>query len=82
MNKLRTPEEARAWLTYQGITITQWAADHGFSHPLVREILAGKKKCLRGQSHNIAIALGLKRGIPTTKPARVQREQAAQGAQA
>ena len=48
----------------------------------MREILAGKKKCLRGQSHNIAIALGLKRGTLTTKPARVQRSQAAQGAQA
>ena len=25
MNKLGTPEEARAWLDYQGITISQWA---------------------------------------------------------
>lgn len=69
-------------MVFQGITITQWSADHGFSHPLVREVLAGRKKGLRGQAHNIAIALGLKRGTPTTKPARVQREQSAQGAAA
>ena len=71
MTKLRTPQEARDWLNYLGITIAQWARDHKFSEPLVREILAGRKKCLRGQSHNIAVALGMKRGVPTTRPARV-----------
>ena len=71
MTKLRTPQEARDWLSYLGITIAQWARDHQFSEPLVREILAGRKKCLRGQSHNIAVALGMKRGVPTTRPARV-----------
>lgn len=76
MNKLRTPEEAKAWLVYQGITVSQWARDHGFTHPLVREVLAGRKKGLRGQSHNIAIALGMKRGIPTNKPSRVKPEHA------
>lgn len=71
MTKLRTSQEARDWLSYMGITIAQWARDHKFSEPLVREILAGRKKCLRGQSHNIAVALGMKRGVPTTRPARV-----------
>lgn len=71
MTKLRTPEQARAHLSYLGITIAQWARDKRFSEPLVREILAGRKRCLRGQSHNIAIALGLKHGIPTNRPARV-----------
>ena len=61
MNKLRTPQEARDWLSYLGITIAQWARDHSFSEPLVREVLAGRKKCLRGQSHNIAVALGMLR---------------------
>ena len=74
MNKLRTHQEAREWLGEQGITITQWSEDHGFSHPLVREVLAGRKKGLRGQAHNIAIALGMKRGTPTNRPARVKRE--------
>ncbi|WP_296871388.1 DNA-binding protein [Tibeticola sp.] len=82
MNKLRTHQEARAWLHEQGITITQWSEDHGFSHPLVREVLAGRKKGLRGQAHNIAIALGLKRGVPTDRPARVKRGGGAASAQA
>jgi len=38
---------------------------------------AGRKRCLRGQSHNIAVALGIKHGVPTTRPARVNRVQSA-----
>lgn len=72
MNKLRTTEEAKAWLNYHGITVSQWSRDHSFSQALVREVLAGRKKGLRGQAHNIAVALGLKHGIPTDKPARVK----------
>lgn len=74
MNKLRTTEEAKAWLVYHGITVSQWAREHGFSQALVREVLAGRKKGLRGQSHNIAVALHLKRGVPTSEPARVKPE--------
>lgn len=76
MTTLRTHEEARAWLDYQGISVAQWAREHKFSDPLVREVLAGRKKCLRGQCHNIAIALGMKHGIPTTRPGRALRDAA------
>lgn len=68
--KLRTHTEARAWLDYQGISIAQWAREHQFADSLVREILAGRKKCKRGMSHNIAIALGMKAGVLTTRPGR------------
>ncbi len=71
MNKLRTAAEARAWLDYQGISISQWARENHVHHSLVREILAGRKKCLRGESHNIAILLGMKDGILTNRPGRV-----------
>ncbi|WP_218241538.1 DNA-binding protein [Comamonas fluminis] len=81
MKKLRTAAEARAWLDYQGITIAQWARDHKKSDSLVREILAGKKKCHRGESHNIAVLLGMKEGVVTTRPARVS-PMALQGAAA
>lgn len=73
----RTPEEARAWLDYQGITIAQWARENGMHDSLVREVLAGRKKCLRGMSHNIAVLLGMKRGQLTTRPARVAPAQRA-----
>ena len=71
MKKLRTAAEARAWLDYQGISISQWARENQVHHSLVREILAGRKKCLRGMSHNIAVLLGMKHGVITTRPARV-----------
>jgi len=69
--KLRTAKEARAWLSYLGITVAQWSREHGFNEQLVREVLAGRKLGLRGHSHNIAIALGMKNGLPTDRPARV-----------
>lgn len=72
MKKLRTPEEAKAWLGYQGITVSQWARDNHVNHSLVYEILAGRKKCLRGMSHNIAVKLGMKAGVITDRPARVK----------
>ena len=70
MPKLRTHLEARAWLNYQGISATQWAREHKFNEGLVLEVLAGRRKCNRGQSHNIAVALGMKHGVPTTRPGR------------
>ena len=71
MNKLRTAAEARAWLDYQGISISQWARENNVHHSLVREILTGRKKCLRGMSHNVAVLLGMKDGILTNRPGRV-----------
>lgn len=71
MKKLRTAAEARAWLEFQGITVSQWARENNVHHSLVREVLAGRKKCLRGMSHNIAVLLGMKHGEITTRPARV-----------
>ncbi len=71
MKKLRTATEARAWLDYQGISISQWARENQVHHSLVREILAGRKKCLRGMSHNVAVLLEMKHGVITTRPARV-----------
>lgn len=71
MKKLRTPAEARAWLDFQGISIAQWARENNVHHSLVREVLAGRKKCMRGMSHNIAVLLGMKAGVITTRPGRV-----------
>lgn len=71
MKTLRTPAQARAWLSYQGISVAQWARENGFTYSLTQEILSGRKKCLRGMSHNIAVKLGMKEGVPTTRPGRV-----------
>lgn len=46
-----------------GISVAEWARDKGFSTGLVYQVLEGNRKCLRGQSHRIALALGLKQGV-------------------
>ncbi|MDA8254173.1 MAG: DNA-binding protein [Betaproteobacteria bacterium] len=59
---LRTPEEVKATFKHKGISIAQWATANGYSTNLVFEVLSGRKKGDRGQSHKIAVALGLKEG--------------------
>lgn len=74
---LRTADEARAELRRQGVSISQWAIANGFSTNLVFEVLGGRKKCLRGQAHNIAVKLGLKDGDICTDAATALDRQAA-----
>lgn len=62
---IRTAADARAELQKAGISITQWALSHKFSPNLVFEVLGGRKKCVRGQSHEIAVKLGIKEGSIT-----------------
>lgn len=62
----RTPEEVRAEFQRNGISIASWASAHGFNTNLVFEVLAGRKKGIREQSHQIAVLLGLKEGEVTT----------------
>lgn len=69
MKPLKTHAQARAWFTEQGLSIAEWARQHGFGATLVRQIVEGKKACLRGQSHQIAVLLGMKHGVITRTPA-------------
>ncbi|MGB3289609.1 MAG: DNA-binding protein [Burkholderiaceae bacterium] len=68
--KTRTADEVRKELHKKGVSIAQWAVANGYSPQLVYEILGGKRQCLRGQSHAIAISLGMKAGEICTAPAR------------
>lgn len=74
---LRTADEAKAELERQGVSISSWAIANGFSTNLVFEVLAGRKKCLRGQAHNIAVKLGLKDGAICADPAHALDRRAA-----
>lgn len=58
--QIRTQQEAQQWFVDQGLAVSEWAEAHGFTTPLVYAVLHGRRKCLRGQSHRIAVALGLK----------------------
>ncbi len=55
-------KNVRSIFADSGISIAEWARAEGFSTALVYQVLEGKRQCVRGQSHRIAVALGLKEG--------------------
>lgn len=55
-----TPAEVKKGLHARGIAVSTWAQSKGFPRALVYAVLRGHRKCLRGTSHDIAVALGLK----------------------
>lgn len=61
--KIKTPEAALEEFHRSGKSVKAWANENGFHAPLVYEILKGGRKCLRGQSHRIAVRLGIKDGV-------------------
>lgn len=74
---LKTRAQVREEFASRGWSITGWARQHGYSPVMVSDILNDdernpKRKCLRGESHNIAVQLKLKDGVisrPTNAPA-------------
>ena len=60
---MQTTDEIRLEFERRGLSMSEWARSHGFSTALVYQVLSGKRKALRGQSHQIAVKLGLKEGL-------------------
>ena len=60
--EVRTSSDIREELSRNGITVSAWARNMGFSAGLVYQVLAGRLKCEHGQAHKIAVTLGLKEG--------------------
>lgn len=63
----KTRAQVREELAGAGVTPSQWAVDHGFKSHNVYAILNDsdinpRRKCTYGESHRIAVALGLKAG--------------------
>lgn len=58
--KVLTPEKVKERFRTQGITVTDWAREHGFPRNAVYLVLNGVTKAHYGQAHEIAVALGLK----------------------
>lgn len=58
---------ARRRFARVGYSQRRFAEELGVSPALVGMVLAGKKKCVRGDSHRIAVALGLKEGLVVPK---------------
>lgn len=56
-NRLRQAREA---FCLAGLSVADWARQNQFSAPLVYAVLQGRNQATRGESHRIAVALGLK----------------------
>lgn len=56
-------DAARSRLSHDGETVQAWAARHDVSPSTVYEVLAGRKKCRRGDAHRVAVLLGIKEGV-------------------
>ena len=52
--------EARKRLELRGISVKQFAKENGIHVSTVYAVLNGQKKCLRGEAHRAAVALGIK----------------------
>lgn len=57
----------RAAMRANGVNVSEWARDHGFDVRLVHQVLRGNRACRFGESHRIAVALGVKQR-PATQP--------------
>ena len=74
---LKTRDQVREEFASYGWSYSAWAKQRGYSGKLVAEIVNDndknpRRKCLRGESHNIAVQLKLKDGVisrPTNAPA-------------
>lgn len=60
--------EVKRRLQAEGMSIAEWSRKHGFSQKLVYCVLDGSVQRLRGQAHQIAVAIGLKEA-PRSNPA-------------
>jgi gp16 family phage-associated protein len=60
--RLKSTAQVRAEFERKGMAVAAWARLHGYKASLVRQILRGERKCVRGDSHRIAVLLGLKIG--------------------
>lgn len=60
MNRLRTPAEAKLWLRNHGVSIQAFAHAQDLDAATWHQVLDGRKKGLRGEAHDAAVALGVK----------------------
>jgi gp16 family phage-associated protein len=69
MPGIRTAAQAKAWLEQQGKSVQEFARENNVDPATTYQILSGRKKGRRGESHKVAVLLGMKVGvIPATTP--------------
>jgi len=63
MPVILTPEQARALLDREGLSIAEFSRKHDLNKNLVSDLLNGRKKGRRGEAHRAAVLLGIKEGV-------------------
>jgi gp16 family phage-associated protein len=53
-------QAAREYFPRHGISIGDWADREGYNRQLVYHVVAGRKACAYGKTHDIAVKIGLK----------------------
>lgn len=69
MPGIRTAAQAKAWLEQQGKSVQEFARENSVDPATTYQVLAGRKKGRRGESHKVAVLLGMKIGIIPDAPA-------------
>ena len=59
---MKTLEQVKTEFNRRGETVAHWARKHKFEIDHVRSVLSGKAKGCWGESHKIAVTLGIKDG--------------------
>jgi gp16 family phage-associated protein len=62
-DETKTPEQVKRCFAEAGVSVNSWARLHGYDRALVHALLSGKLKGTYGKAHEIAVALGLKKGV-------------------
>lgn len=60
---MKTRDQVREEFDRQGLSISEWARKHRVSRSTTYQVLRGDKKGRRGESHKVAVLLGLKAGV-------------------
>jgi len=66
MASIRTAAQAKAWLEQQGKSVQEFARENSVDPNTTYQVLSGHKKGRRGESHKVAVLLGMKVGIVDT----------------
>jgi gp16 family phage-associated protein len=59
----KTAEQVKEDFLRQGISISGWAKQHGFSKSTVHRVIAGETHNRWGKAHKVAVLLGMKDGV-------------------
>ena len=57
---LKTGQEVKEEFARQGVTMRQWAKQHGFKPQMVYQVVNGLVRANYGKSHEVAMLLGMK----------------------